>query len=262
MKFLRYYLLDKDAKLSDSSENETGFTHKICKKSLHTRLTSYANLDSCNDELSSSVYIGFPINSELFKYTEFDNIRKKNFIEVTQSNTDKLINLAGTYVINTAADIENYIIDKFNNDNLILVTYNDDLKYNKIEELAYLIFNINNKLNKLGKIIKLYIIKNTDNQDNIDINNLEYVNLGEKLIPTEIEKEEHKCFHLSITLYKLINRLTGGFSYETIYVSKFYDFNTKDEDSSCDECFNEALFNCHKCNANKFKKIINDIYAK
>ena len=259
MEFLTYYLLEKDTELSDSSENETGFTHKICKKSRDTRLNSYANFNLC-DKKSSSIYIGFPIDSE-FEYTKIENIKSKNFLEVTRSNIDELIRLVCACGINTAADIENYIIDKFNNDNLILVTYNDNLKYNKTEELAYLIFNINNELNKLGKIIKLYIIKNTDNQNNININNLEYVNLGEKIIPVEIENE-NEWFRGSIKLFQLINRLTGGFDYKSSYVLEHYNIDIGTEDLSCEECSTKEWFNlCDKCIANKIKKIINDIYT-
>ena len=258
MKFYTYYLLNSDSELSDSSKNETG-EYKIYKTNFDAKLINYLILALYKRKKASTIYIGFPINSE-FKYTTDKLLKSINFLEIADYNIDKLMNLASTSDVN-AADIKKYIIDEFNNNNLILFTYNDNLKYNEVEEIAYLIFNINNELYELGKTVKLYNVEKTDDQGNVNLNDLKYVNLGEKIISAEIEKE-NECFYCSTKLHQLINTLIGEYIPIYKFIKIKYNIDIEAKNSSCEKCSTAKQWNnfCNECVLDKFKNLVCSIY--
>ena len=258
MKFFTYYLLNSDSELLNNSENETG-KYKVYKNNSDAKLNNYIILRLYKGKKASTIYIGFSINSQ-FKYTTNYCLKFVNFLEIAEYNIDFLMNLVYTSNVN-AADIKKYIIDEFNNNNLILFTYSNNLKYNEVEEIAYLIFNINNELYKLGKTIKLYNVENTDDQGNVTLNDLKYVNLGEKRISKKIEKE-NESFHCSTKLHQLINTLIGEYIPIYKFIKEKYNIDIEAKNLSCEKCSTAKQWNnfCNECMLDKFKNLVYDIY--
>ena len=246
--------------INKESEKTDNNYYKIYKKSTYTKLTAYDHLKYGAEELS--VYIGFPVNSE-FKYIKDINLYTQNEARVIKHNIIEIMNLIVSTPDINSADIKRNIIDEFNNNKLILFTYSNKLKYTKIEEIANLIFNINNELYKLGKTIKLYNVENTDDRGNVNINDLQYINLGEKELSIELQQDNQR-FANSIILKWLTFRLIGGPCLAYRESKEIHRINTNDKNFPCKKCFTAEKEYSNLCNTcvinDKYRVIINDVY--
>ena len=132
-----------------------------------------------------------------------------------------------------------------------------EIKYNNVDEMAWLILNINNQLNDLGKTIELY--QSNDKSIIKNIKNLEPIILVQKKIliesPTEYENFNYSSIDLETLIDKLIKPEYILYSLEEIcninslsYKCRKGKCADKEYDKLCDLCkSNEGIVKYKIC---------------
>ena len=238
-------------------------------------LKQFLSEKQCNLEEHTYVCIGFKKYSKSISCT---NNEEKEILmngEIIVHNANRITKLASKDNINFA-NIKRNIINRLNKKGIFLYTYSeikmkhykavttdrkmgyseyyvesDDkkIKYNNVDEMAWLILNINNQLNDLGKTIELYqsnyksIIKNTKN--------LEPIILGQKKISIESLKEYKNFNYSSVDLETLIDKLIKP-EYILYLLEDIYnvdDFSYKCRKGKCADRKYDKL--CDLCKSNE-----------